>query len=122
MWERRKSRNAIPCFLRGCSSASSVLDVTAWIDEELIADELRESIQQDSSVLQDGKYPYYIRLHALNEENLQAYAKEVGADDEQFMNTQNPAGIVIDKQFHIEISMQENLLKSKRLMLKLGNV
>ncbi|WP_405083127.1 ABC transporter permease [Paenibacillus chitinolyticus] len=68
----------------------------AWIDEAFIADELQEKVKKDKSLLQDGKYPYEIKIHALNDSSLQAYAKAVGADYEQLTDPGHPAAIVMN--------------------------
>lgn len=68
----------------------------AWVDEAFIADELQEKVKADKTLLQDGKYPYDIKIHVLDESSLQAYAKAVGADYEQLANPDHPAAIVMD--------------------------
>lgn len=68
----------------------------AWVDAAIIADELQERIKKDKSLLQDGKYPYDIKILALNDSSLQAYAKAVGADYEQLTDPDHPAAIVMD--------------------------
>ncbi|PCN46137.1 cell division protein FtsX [Brevibacillus laterosporus] len=68
----------------------------AWVDAAIIADELQDKVKKDKSMLQDGKYPYDIKVHALNDSSLQAYAKEVGADYEQLTDPDHPAAIVMD--------------------------
>ena len=55
----------------------------AWVDEAYIADELQEMVMKDKGLLQDGKYPYEIKIHALDDSSLQAYANAVGANYEQ---------------------------------------
>ncbi len=72
------------------------LSKNAWVDEAFIADELQEKVKNDKSLLQDGKYPYEIKIHALNDPSLQAYAKAVGADYEQLTDPDHPAAIVMD--------------------------
>ncbi|CQR55975.1 ABC transporter permease [Paenibacillus riograndensis] len=72
------------------------LSKNAWVDEAFIADELQEKVKKDKSLLQDGKYPYEIKIHALNDSGLQAYAKAVGADYEQLTDPDHPAAIVMD--------------------------
>ncbi|WP_334072595.1 ABC transporter permease [Paenibacillus sp. A14] len=68
----------------------------AWVDAAIIADELQEKVKKDKSMLQDGKYPYDIKIHALNDSSLQAYARAVGADYEQLTDPDHPAAIVMD--------------------------
>lgn len=57
---------------------------------------MQERIKKDKSLLQDGKYPYDIKILALNDSSLQAYAKAVGADYEQLTDPDHPAAIVMD--------------------------
>ncbi|KRG15898.1 ABC transporter permease [Lederbergia galactosidilytica] len=73
---------------------TQVNNLKTWIDPQSIADPLRESATFEQE-FQDGKYPYYINLYALKDENLKKYAKEVGADYNQLQN--GLAAIVIDK-------------------------
>lgn len=68
----------------------------AWVDEAYIADELQEMVKKDKSLLQGGKYPYEIKIHALNDLSLQAYANAVGANYEQLRDPDHPAAIVMD--------------------------
>jgi putative ABC transport system permease protein len=76
----------------------------AWVDEALIADELREKVKQDRSLLRNGKYAYDIIIHALDDSSLQAYAKAVGADYEQLTNPDQPAAIVLDTIHYKEMA------------------
>ncbi|PCL93268.1 ABC transporter permease [Paenibacillus lautus] len=68
----------------------------AWVDEAYIADELQEMVKKDKGLLQDGKYPYEIKIHALDDSSLQAYANAVGANYEQLRDPDHPAAIVMD--------------------------
>jgi len=68
----------------------------AWVDEAYIADELEEMVKKDKSLLQDGKYLYEIKIHALDDLSLQAYANAVGANYEQLRDPDHPAAIVMD--------------------------
>ncbi|NEW07321.1 ABC transporter permease [Paenibacillus sp. SYP-B3998] len=69
----------------------------AWVDAAIIADELQAKVKKDKSLLQDGKYPYDIKIHALDDSNLQAYARAVGADYAQLTDPDHPAAIVMDR-------------------------
>ncbi|MFE8700478.1 FtsX-like permease family protein [Cytobacillus sp. FJAT-54145] len=75
---------------------SKELTLVSWIEESSIADQLKENTENNHSFLEDGKYPYNIRLHGLDEESLKAYAKEVGADSKQLLDPNQSAAIVID--------------------------
>lgn len=72
------------------------LDMSSWIDKDLLAKELQEEVKEDESLLDNRKYPYYLRIHVLDEESLKDYAQKVGADFEQLQNPEKLAGIVID--------------------------
>lgn len=70
--------------------------MNTWIDEAAIADDLQAMVKSNPSVLKNGKYSYDVRISALTDSSLQAYAKAVGANYEQLMNPDHPAAIVID--------------------------
>ncbi|MFD2168474.1 ABC transporter permease [Tumebacillus lipolyticus] len=70
--------------------------MNAWIEEASISDQLHEALKKDRSMLEDGKYPYTIVVHALNDSSLQAYAKAVGANYQQLVDANHPAAIVVD--------------------------
>ncbi|EKN69807.1 hypothetical protein BABA_08446 [Neobacillus bataviensis LMG 21833] len=84
--------------LEGVTESSMVRELTmnTGIDEASLTDELRKEVKQNKSILHNGKYPIYVRLYALNEKNLKAYAKEIGADYKQLTNTAHMTGVVID--------------------------
>ncbi|ODA39432.1 ABC transporter permease [Desulfosporosinus sp. BG] len=72
------------------------LTLNSWINQESMAKELHAQVNEDKNMLKNGKYRYDIDIHALNDENLKAYAAEIGADYEQLVNPKNLTGIVID--------------------------
>ncbi|WP_433945053.1 FtsX-like permease family protein [Paenibacillus sp. SN-8-1] len=72
------------------------LNMEALIEEASIADELKETIKQDKSMLRNGKYPYNIRISALDDSSLRVYAKAVGADYEQLTDPSHPTAIVLE--------------------------
>ncbi len=72
------------------------LSLSSWIDEKDMAKELQESVKKDSSILKNGKYPYYIQIHALNEQSLRTYAESVGVSYEQLTNLDRMSAIVND--------------------------
>ncbi|MCY9513866.1 ABC transporter permease [Paenibacillus apiarius] len=95
------------------------LYVNAWIEEASIADELKEMAKKDKSRLKDGKYPYYIRINALNDSNLEAYAKAVGADYKQLTDPKHLAAIVIDT-IHYKDMETEKYVETKAIHTKVG--
>nr|WP_239534183.1 ABC transporter permease [Thalassobacillus pellis] len=78
------------------------LDLNTFVESELIADPLKEVVKQDESVLENGKYPYYVVLHALDKKSFQRYSKKAGADMENLKNGEHPGVILIG-----EISYQD---------------
>lgn len=91
----------------------------AWVDAASIADELQEKVKQDKSMLQDGKYPYDIKLYALNDSSLQAYARAVGADYEQLTDLDHPAAIVMDRIHYKDIDTGK-YIQTKSIYAKIG--
>lgn len=72
------------------------LNVSSWISEEAMAEEIKKQVKDDKSLLKDGKYSYYIDISALDEENLKDYAEDVGADYGKLTDPDNLSGIIID--------------------------
>ncbi|MFK9090873.1 ABC transporter permease [Bacillus salipaludis] len=72
------------------------IGMNTWMDEASLPDEIQQTVKQDRSILENGKYPIYVQIHALNEKNLKAYAKEIHADYERLINIEEMTGIVID--------------------------
>ncbi|MDK8180330.1 FtsX-like permease family protein [Paenibacillus sp. UMB4589-SE434] len=93
--------------------------VNAWFDEAAIADELRKAVKQDRSALKEGKYLYGIKINAMNDSSLQAYAKAVGANYEQLTNPDHPAAIVVDT-IHYKDETSGKFVNTKAIHAKNG--
>ncbi|QHA93733.1 ABC transporter permease [Bacillus sp. N1-1] len=78
------------------SSMIKELNVNTYVDRDAIPEALEENVKQDKSILKDGKYPYYMVLHGLDEQSFQDYAKKVGIDGEEFKDSEKPTGIIIE--------------------------
>ncbi|AOC91314.1 ABC transporter permease [Bacillus amyloliquefaciens] len=95
------------------------LTVNAWIEETSIARELKEIVNKDKSRLKDGKYPYNITINTLNDSNLKAYAKAVGADYKQLTDPKHLAAIVIDTNYYKDMET-EKYVETKAIHTKPG--
>jgi len=91
----------------------------AWVDVASIADELQARVKQDKSLLQDGKYPYDIKVYTLNDSSLQAYARAVGADYAQLMDPEHPAAIVLDR-IHYKDMDTRKYVETKAIYTNVG--
>jgi len=63
--------------------------LTAWIDEKSVADELKYRVE-------GGRFPYYIRINALDEKSFQAYAQKARTNAASLVDPDHPSAIVID--------------------------
>ncbi|MED3572307.1 ABC transporter permease [Cytobacillus praedii] len=95
------------------------LNTTSMINESAIASELKERVEAGEASLENGKFPYYIRLHALSEDSLKSYAKVVGADVEKLNNPGHIAGIIIDT-FTYEDMNAGKFVETKAIHTKIG--
>ena len=68
----------------------------ALVDKSMVADELKKMIEEDDTVLEDGKYPYYTDLYGLDEESFKEYAKQVGVAVDDLNQQDTPTAIVIE--------------------------
>jgi putative ABC transport system permease protein len=73
------------------------IQLNSWIDTSMMAEGLQENVKNDKAILKDGKYPYSIEIHGIDDKGFEEYAKQVGADLEVVQNTNQPAAIVIDQ-------------------------
>ncbi|MDR4887370.1 FtsX-like permease family protein [Fredinandcohnia sp. QZ13] len=92
----------------------------AWIEEDQLPHELKKQVENDPSMLKDGKYFYYVRLHGLDKESFEKYAVKVGTDSSQFANTETPTAIIVD---HISYQDYESgkFVETKSIETKVGN-
>lgn len=95
------------------------LTVNAWIEETSISRELKKIVNKDKSRLKDGKYPYNITINTLNDSNLKAYAKAVGADYKQLTDPKHLAAIVIDTNYYKDMET-EKYVETKAIHTKPG--
>ena len=79
---------------------SSIIERTYFsslVELEALPKDLLEQVQENKGLLSDGKYQYYISVHALDEENFDSYAKQVGVNPEELKNPDRLAAILINK-------------------------
>ncbi|MBH5317703.1 ABC transporter permease [Paenibacillus sp. GSMTC-2017] len=103
-------------------SVTKQISMNAWIPEAEIAKELQEQVKVDPNLLNNGKYQYFITFHALDHKNLQAYAKQVGADYNQLIDPdpKNLSAIVIDTVPY-EDAVAGKYVETKMVHKKLGD-
>jgi len=70
--------------------------LTTLTEKDQLPNELLKSVEKDPSILQDGKFTYYVRLHGLDHDSFSAYAAKVGTDSVKFENTNELNAIIID--------------------------
>ncbi len=79
------------------SSIVEQLELKTWIDPLAVSEELKKDPENVKANIKDGKYPYFVVLHGLDEQSFRAYAKRAGADIEKFQDPYQPNAIVIEK-------------------------
>jgi len=73
------------------SSVTRRLDLTALVEKEKAADELKGTVKYE-----DGKVPYSLVLTGLDEESLKKYADQTGVDVKQLTDPEQISGIVVN--------------------------
>lgn len=101
------------------SIAVKELHTSAWIDEKMMADPLHETVQNDKSILKNGKYPYYVQITALNEESLKKYAQSAGIGAEQLSNP-NQLSAIVNDTVTFEDPEAKKIVETKALHAKTG--
>lgn len=96
------------------------LEVNSLVDKAFIADELKETLKEDDSILKNGKYPYYIQISVLDSTKLKAYADKVGADYDHLINISDPAAIVINENKYEDYESRKKV-ETKAIYLEKGD-
>ena len=94
-------------------------DTLIGMDE--LPEQLKMQIEENNFTLEDGKYPYYVTLHAIDQESFQAYAKQVGVDAEDFAQQDTPTAIVIDQISYEVYTPERKMVESKSIESEVGN-
>lgn len=78
------------------SSSFKELNLNAWIDQSALPEILQTEVDENNSVLKDGKYPYNIAVKGLDEKTFESYLKKIGGDIEDYTDTTNPTAIIVN--------------------------
>jgi len=89
---------------------------TTLIQENNIGDYLKKDSKQ---MIINGQYPYEVMVKILDDEDLQAYAKQVGIDKNQLTDTKQLSCIVIDTVTYKDESA-DKYIEAKILKTKVG--
>ena len=102
-------------------SVTKLINLRSWIDvdEDVIANELHNLVKDEPSLLQEGKFQYYINVHVLDDKNLQDYAKSVGADYKQLIDPEYLSAIVVDKISYKD-EATDKFVETKAIHAKVG--
>jgi putative ABC transport system permease protein len=93
--------------------------LTALIGKDQLPSQLKEQIQEDDSILEDGKYPYYVTLYGLDQESFKEYAEKIGVDAKDFAQQDKPTAIVID-QITYEDGESRKFVETKAIETEVG--
>ncbi len=92
----------------------------ALIRMDELPDQLKMQIEENKLPLEDGKYPYFVSLYAMDQKSFHSYAESIGLDAEDFSEQDTPKVIVID-----QISYQDygtgKFIESISIESKVGN-
>ena len=67
----------------------------------------------------DGKYPFYVQLHGLDQKSFEVYAEQVGVDAKEFTKLETPRAIVID-QVTYEDGVTGKFIETKTITSEVG--
>jgi putative ABC transport system permease protein len=102
------------------SSLMKETQLDALIEMEQIPAQLKTQIKEHNWPLEDGKFPYFVMLHSLDQESFKDFAKQIGADAEDFYQQDTPVGIVIN-QTSYENYASGKFIESKTIESEVGN-
>jgi putative ABC transport system permease protein len=103
-------------------TAYSVLKQTsffAMVDETEISDSLKELVEDDPNLLEQGRYPYYVEVYSLDNESLEKYAEEIGMDAIPLFDEDTFRAIVVDQAVY-EDEQQGKFVEIKTINTSVG--
>lgn len=95
-------------------------ELETLIETDEIPTQLKTEIEENDLDLEDGKYPYYINMHSLDEDSFQAYADDVGVDIDKLTQAGKPVAIVIE-QISYEDSESGKFIETNSIETEVGN-
>ena len=101
------------------SSVMTKFELFSWLDEKARTTEVQRMVQDDPSLLTEGKFQYYFTVHVLDENSLQAYAKRVGVDYKKITDPEHPSAIVMDKTSYEDV-VSHKFVETKAIQAKVG--
>ena len=91
-------------------------DASTWVDRTEVGDYLKP---EEASLLENDQYSYQVIVNALEDEELEAYTKDIGVDYRVFAATEVPAAIIID-QVTFKDSAADKYVRTKVVKTEIG--
>jgi putative ABC transport system permease protein len=95
------------------------MQFATWIDESKINDVLKDIVENNTEILDDGKFRYHVNVQALNAENLSAYTDEIGVDYDKLISSDRVTGILIDTLTYTDYDKGKTI-ETKAMQASLG--
>lgn len=95
------------------------VNLETHLEMDEIPEYLRTQIEENNWELEDGKYAYYVVLHALDQASFHQYAKQVGVDPNEFTKQTTPSAIVIEETTY-ESQSPRRLIETKTIESEVG--
>lgn len=95
-------------------------EFVAPVEMDDLPAQLKTQIQEYGYALEDGKFPYYVTVHGMDQKSFDAYAKQIGVDPTNFAPQEKPSAIVIN-----QVSYQDyesgKIIETTSIQSKVGN-
>ncbi|THE11364.1 ABC transporter permease [Bacillus timonensis] len=93
--------------------------LSAWIEKDQLPIELQNHVENNPSLLENGKFQYYVRVYGLDRESFKDYAAKVGTNATQLENTDTLAAILIEN-ISYEDGETGKFVETKSIQTKVG--
>ncbi|MCT2535241.1 ABC transporter permease [Aquibacillus koreensis] len=90
------------------------------VEQEKLPDGLKELIETDATLLENGKYPYYVALHSIDHKSFLSYAEDNEINVEDMGNGETPYAIVIDETTY-EDADEGKIIRTKTIHTSIGD-
>ncbi|MEH7275094.1 FtsX-like permease family protein, partial [Neobacillus vireti] len=95
--------------------------LNTWVEEKQLPNELQKQVEQEPSILEDGKYPYSVSLYGLDKKSFENFAVKLGVDHKKLENRDLPAAILVDRITYQDYESGK-FIETKSIDTKIGAV
>ncbi|WP_071394763.1 ABC transporter permease [Bacillus tuaregi] len=92
----------------------------ALVEMDKLPAQLKTQIKEHNQELEDGKFPYFVTVHGLDQKSFKDYAEQIGVNADAFYQQDTPRAIIIN-QTSYEDYLSKKFIESKTIEAEVGD-